>query len=120
MIRYFLIFCAVLHISTFSTTATATRLQSGPELKEIVLKIDPADLEITPKNFKHPVWGIIMEMGLAEGRITLIALADGSTTLYFSNGSGLNGGGENLAVRQAAGHYLLGAQYFYGQSTPSN
>jgi hypothetical protein len=47
-----------------------------------------------------------METGYAEGVATLVVLADGTTSLYFSNGGGVIGAGTHGAVR-AAGEMLL-------------
>jgi hypothetical protein len=47
-----------------------------------------------------------MEMGYPEATVTLVAVADGATSLYFSSGGGIIGGGEHDAVRQAALAFL--------------
>src|SRR5215212_4694186 len=35
-----------------------------------------------------PVWGILMETGYSEATATLLALGDGTTSLYLSSGGG--------------------------------
>jgi hypothetical protein len=49
-----------------------------------------------------------METGYPEGVATLVVLADGTTSLYFSNGGGVIGAGTHGGVR-AAGEMLLSA-----------
>jgi hypothetical protein len=50
----------------------------------------------------------LMEIGL-EGGTTLVAIADGSTSLYLSNGGGVIGAGEHASVREAASVFLRSA-----------
>ncbi|MDH3537724.1 MAG: hypothetical protein OER87_18425 [Gammaproteobacteria bacterium] len=99
---------------TISIFAQAAENEAGStELREMVLGLDPAKIGITRENFKHPVWGMIMDTGFSDGSFSLIALADGATSLYFSDGGGIIGGGEHDSVRDASGYLLTGAQYFY-------
>jgi hypothetical protein len=51
-----------------------------------------------------------METGLARGGVySLVVLADGTTSLYFSTGGGIIGAGEHASVRQAAAAMLTEA-----------
>ncbi len=81
--------------------------------REMVFKLVPNEIGLSKDNFKYPVWGMVMETGYAEGSFTLVSLADGTTSLYFSNGSGIIGAGEHESVREASGDYLSGAQQYY-------
>lgn len=38
-------------------------------------------------------WGVLMETAYPDAVVTLVALADGTTSLYFSNGGGIIGAG---------------------------
>jgi hypothetical protein len=60
-----------------------------------------------------PVLAVLMETGYPEAVATLIAVADGASSLYFSNGGGIIGAGEykqvhdsSLALVSKAGDYL--------------
>ena len=88
------------------------------ELRGMVFALEPTEIGISTENFAHPVWGMVMETGFADGFFTLVTLADGSTSLYFSSGGGMIGAGEYPAVRSAVGHYLTGAQYFFDRAEP--
>jgi hypothetical protein len=55
---------------------------------------------------------IVMETGYPEAVATLMAAADGTTSLYFSNGGGVIGGGEHEPVRAAAASFLKMASTF--------
>jgi len=83
------------------------------ELRSMVLNLNPNDIGITKENFPHPVYAIVMETGIPKGSYTLSSIADGSTSLYFSTGGGIIGGGEHENVRKASGNFLSGAQHFY-------
>ncbi|MGI9318617.1 MAG: hypothetical protein ACR2QW_14910 [bacterium] len=82
-------------------------------LREMIFNLDPNEIGITQDKLNHPVWGMVMETGFETGSFTLVTLADGTTSLYFSTGGGTIGAGEHENVRKAVGHYLTGAQYFY-------
>ncbi len=101
-----------------SVAATADAGDDIAELRGMVFALEPGEIGISRENFAHPVWGMVMETGFADGFFTLITLADGSTSLYFSSGGGMIGAGEYPAVRRAVGHYLTGAQYFHDRAKP--
>lgn len=69
------------------------------ELRTRMLGLSQADLPELPAN--APVLGVVMETGYPEAVATLVGLADGSTSLYFSNGGGTIGGGEHPQVAAA-------------------
>ena len=83
------------------------------DLRNMVFNLNPKDIGLSKQSFGYPVWGVIMETGFAEGSFTLVVMADGTTSLYFSNGGGIIGGGEYETVRKASGYLLAGAQHFY-------
>ncbi len=47
-------------------------------------------------------WGVIMETGFPEGSFTVVALADGNASVYFSSGGGMIGGYAHESIREAA------------------
>lgn len=87
-------------------------------LRNMVFNLDPEEIGLTEDNFGHRVWGMVMETGFDSGSFSLVALADGTTSLYFSTGGGTIGAGEHESVRAAAGHYLAGAQFFVEKAQP--
>jgi hypothetical protein len=48
------------------------------------------------------VWGAVMDWGLAGGTSTVIALSDGTASIYLSSGGGYLGGEGVRAIRDAA------------------
>ena len=51
-------------------------------------------------------WGTLMETGYDGVTVTLFALSDGTTSLYFSNGGGVIGGQAHEAVLRANEAFL--------------
>lgn len=52
------------------------------------------------------VWGVLMETGYPEAAATLVALGDGTASLYFSSGGGVIGGGPHPSINAAARHLV--------------
>ncbi len=52
-----------------------------------------------------------METGYDGATVSLLALADGTTSLYFSNGGGVIGGQAHEAVRSATAAFLSKANH---------
>ena len=76
------------------------------QLREQALCVTAPDLELAPTEALPHVWGAIMELGYPTGIATLMALAEGTTSLYFSSGGGVIGAGEHPTVREAAETFL--------------
>ena len=66
-----------------------------------------------------PVWGILMETGYPEATATLLALGDGTTSLYLSSGGGIIGGHAPEGVRQANAEFLDTANQYYQHLEPT-
>ena len=74
----------------------------GPDLRAMVLGLDPATAGIAPTQ-RHPrAYGAILETGLDNGWFTLVSLADGTTSLYLSSGGGVIGAGEHEEIAVAS------------------
>jgi hypothetical protein len=60
----------------------------------------------------HPVWGVMMETGMPDATMTVIAIADGNASIYFSSGGGIRGGKHHASIRAAAVRLVnLAAEY---------
>lgn len=81
----------------------------------MLFSLDPAEVGLPQEQYQLPVWGIVMETGLSDGFFTLSVLAEGTTSLYFSSGGGILGGGQHANVRVASGLLLKQAQLTYRQ-----
>ncbi len=68
-------------------------------LRAQVLSLKPDQLGLNGSE-KQQVLALLMETGYPEAVATLVAVADGSASLYFSNGGGIIGAGEHEEARQ--------------------
>jgi ADP-ribosylglycohydrolase len=75
-------------------------------LRAQILTLDPAAAGLQPEPGHSVVWGVLMETAYPRGTATLVALADGTTSLYFSTGGGIIGGGFHQAVATATRSFL--------------
>jgi hypothetical protein len=86
--------------------------ESGPTvgLRARILSLDPASAGLHPSPELPRVWGVLMEMGYPDGSATIVSLADGTTSLYTSEGGGVIGGGEHAPVAAATKRFLAEAE----------
>ena len=75
------------------------------DLRRQVLGLTPEQLgDAFPADAQ--VLAMLMETGYPEAVATLIAVADGTTSLYFSNGGGVIGAGTHATVADASQRWL--------------
>jgi hypothetical protein len=72
------------------------------DLRDRILKGTRDQFGLGEPPVKMPVWAVLMETGFKEGSYTLVAMFDGSSSIYFSNGGGIIGGGGDDIARRAA------------------
>ena len=104
----------------FSPNASAadykvTEAYSG--LRNMVLSTKPDSIGVKLKD-TNEVWGVVMETGYPEAVASLVALADGTVSLYFSNGGGIIGLGPRAGPHRAAQSLLAASQQFSIQTQP--
>jgi hypothetical protein len=87
------------------------------ELRDRLLKGAPADFSIEPDG---RVWGVLMDTGYPEVVATLVALADGTASIYLSSGGGVIGGGPHENINAAARHLVQMANDFISQMSPAS
>ncbi len=75
-----------------------------------VFGLDPAATPTTP-------WGVVMETGFPEGSFMLVALSDGSASIYLSIGCGSIGGGAHETIRKASQAMVALAAKFQPKAT---
>jgi hypothetical protein len=96
-----------------STDISLSEAYSG--LRQRALSTRRAEVGIAPAERDAPAWGALMETGYRRVKVTLFALSDGTTSLYFSNGSGIIGGGDHEAVFRANTEFLNQANHSLDQ-----
>jgi hypothetical protein len=84
-------------------------------LRQQVLTTLPSKIGVSPSS-PEEVWAVMMETGYAEAVVTLVAIADGTVSLYFSNGGGMIGIGEHEGPRKACMEFLSSSQGFLRQA----
>lgn len=100
--------CTLLFTVAFSIFLTITSgVDAAPyELAEVYSSMRKRALELDDKQIPElkgkPVWAVLMETGREDAAISVVAVADGNTSLYYSNGGGMLGLGENATVRSAS------------------
>jgi hypothetical protein len=71
-------------------------------LRSMALEYDPSSMKVADDAPWSGALVAMMETGLQDGTATLVAIADGSVSMYFSTGAAVIGAGEHAAVRGAA------------------
>jgi hypothetical protein len=72
------------------------------QIRERVFHLNPAELGLAASLVSQVVWGVAVEMGYEVGSATLVALADGTTSLHYSTGGGLLGRGDYAPLAEAS------------------
>ena len=83
--------------------APVTEVYTG--LRQQVLRLTPDQLG-DGAFADAPVLALLMETGYPEAVATLVAVVDGTSSLYFSNGGGLIGAGTHAAVADESRRWL--------------
>ena len=68
-------------------------------MRKQVLKLDDKQI---PEIKGKEVWAVLMETGRDEEVISVVAVAEGSASLYYSNGGGMIGLGKDTNVRSSS------------------
>jgi hypothetical protein len=71
-------------------------------LRNQVFQISRDKIGLPPTSAPTAPWGVVMDWGLRENIVTVVALSDGSASVYFSNGGGFVGGQSHETVQKAA------------------
>jgi hypothetical protein len=65
------------------------------------------------------VWGVMMETGYSKAVASLVAVADGTVSLYFSNGGGIIGLGQHPGPQRVGKDFIALAQQLAAQAKPT-
>ena len=88
-------------------------------LRGKVLSLYSQKIGLSQSNDSTCIWGVLMETGYPEGLMTLVVLADGTTSLYLGHGGGIIGGGEHVSVRKASRELLHNVGLYCGVLSPT-
>lgn len=84
--------------------------QTYIQLRNLIFQLEPGKLGLAPSPITPHVWGVLMETGYAVGTATLVSLADGTTSLYYSTGGGMLGRGDYAPVSEASRAFVIQAE----------
>jgi hypothetical protein len=70
---------------------------------------------LAPTSSPIEPWGVVMDWGVSSGTATVMALSDGSASIYLSGGGGYLGGQNQESVRNAALHAIEVAREYPSQ-----
>jgi hypothetical protein len=87
-------------------------------LRNMVLSTKPESigLKLTEPS---ELWGVVMETGYPESVASLVALADGTVSLYFSNGGDIIGLGSQEGPQRVAQSFLASSRQLTKQMQPT-
>lgn len=76
------------------------------ELRDAITRISPVEHGLLPTAELPRTWGVLVDVGLPAGPVTIVAIADGTTSLYLGNGGATVGVGTVPRVRELAASLL--------------
>jgi hypothetical protein len=88
-------------------------------LRFAALTLQPEEIGLDAHNTPTSIWGLVIETAYPDAVASLVVLADGSVSLYVSNGSGCVGCGTHNDVRIEGTHLLSIATNSLELATPS-
>ncbi len=104
-------------MALFSLTTLAATIQLSDSyvgLRNLALASNAKDI-LGRKAKPHEAYGVLFELGLGQGVVTVVCMADGSTSLYTSSGGGYLGLQGDKEVASAA-RAFLGKSKLYRRS----
>ncbi len=88
-------------------------------LRNAVFATTPESVGVIGERGTNRVWGLVMECGYPETVASLVVFADGTVSLYFSNGGGMIGLGSHEGPQRASRALLKIAPRFLGYCDPA-
>jgi len=71
-------------------------------LRNLMLQGSRAKFSLPATSKPTEPWGVVMDWGVHTGTATVVAMSDGSASVYLSSGGGFIGGKGQDSIRQAA------------------
>ncbi len=76
------------------------------ELRDAITRVVPGEHGLAPTDDLPHVWGVMVDVGLPPGPVTLVAIADTTTSLYLGSGGATVGVGGVPDIAAAARELL--------------
>jgi len=87
-------------------------VKASAELRNMILHVNPDSLGIKPSKNTPNVWGVLMEFWLNQTVVTIVSLADGTTSMYFNSGGAIVGSGTHPKPAAATRQFIRVAEDF--------
>ncbi len=97
-----------LYAQNASSTSVPGRVSAKPNgnpyagLRETALAVTREQLGLPKPEHPESPWGVVMEIGMDQATVSIVAFAEGSASIYFSTGGGYIGGGQHPPIHAAA------------------
>src|SRR5467141_3597457 len=75
-------------------------------LREQILTLNPASINLAPTAMHPRVFAGLMEMGMGDDVASLVVVADGTTSFYWSTGGGIIGAGFHEPIKGPSRAFL--------------
>jgi hypothetical protein len=93
-------------------------IEDSRDIEEIYLKLRDQALGFGSEEIKAPpvvpdgrALGVLMDMGYPEAVVSILGLADGTTSMYISNGGGRIGLGDHEPMAEASKRWVAVAEH---------
>lgn len=90
----------------------------GPELREMAISTPPSKLDFTSDADYPTVYGVVVDWPLGDQVVTVLAMRDGTASLYTTSTFGIIGGGGHATVREAASRLVRSAEHYVKAAQP--
>jgi hypothetical protein len=98
--------CAAQHSSSGMSEPSKNPIKDPkemyPQLRKMMLQGSREKFSLPPTAKRTEPWGVVMDWGVENGTATVVAMSDGSASVYLSSGGGYMGGKGIEPVRLAA------------------
>ena len=84
------------------------------KFRNLIINLDPDKFKSTEQRKTPDVWGVMVDIGVPEMFYTVIAIIDGTTSVYASSGAGRVGFGDHPKIAKMSQDLLKMANEFAG------
>jgi len=91
----------------------------GVGLRRMILTTPPEEVGLAPDQEFPKVYGVLTDWNLGDQVASIMAMKDGTASLYTTSTFGIIGGQGHENVRQAATNYVKCAGKYFESSTPT-
>lgn len=86
------------------------------DLRQQIIELKSEDIGLTRLS-ESEIIAVLMETNYSDVIATLVAITDGTTSLYLSNGGGIIGGGAYEPVQQVSTEFIAMAQDYVSKGS---